>query len=187
MLHLFTSPDSLLASFSSGREPGRLLLITGSSGTGKTSWCLTMAGYAGTLGVDVSGLVSPPVYVDDHKVGINLLDLKSGTQRPLAVRRHEAASSPLTEDWQFDDLTLGWGNAILENLDYCQLLILDEFGPLEFQRGLGFMAGIELVSARHYQLACIVIRPSLLDQAQSFWPWGQIHRLPPESFKGTRK
>lgn len=180
MLQLFNSPDSLLASFVSGTEPGRLLLVTGSSGSGKSSWCLSLAGYASTLGLGVSGLVSPPIFVDNHKVGINLLDLKSGLQRRLAVRRRKVASNPNTEDWQFDDLTLRWGNTILEKLDYCQLLILDELGPLEFQRGIGFTAGIELVSTRHYQLACVVIRPSLLDQAQALWPWGQVYRLPIE-------
>ena len=37
------SPDSLLASFVSGKETGRLILVTGQSGSGKTRWCQALA------------------------------------------------------------------------------------------------------------------------------------------------
>ncbi|MBE3037364.1 MAG: hypothetical protein IMZ62_00905 [Chloroflexi bacterium] len=171
---LIDSPDSLLASFASGNEPGRLILVTGPSGSGKTRWCLALADYASILGIHVGGLVSPAVFEGDLKIGIDLLDLRSGAQRRLAVRRGESSSGQKPADWHFDDEALNWGNTVLEQLGACQLLILDELGPLELQRGVGLTNGLGLVAARRYRLACVVVRPSLLEIAQPLWPWGEV-------------
>jgi hypothetical protein len=172
------SPDSLLASLAFRNQPGQLMLITGPGRSGKTCWCLALADYASILGLDVGGLVSPAVSEDGRKVGIDLLDLRSGAQRRLAVRRGESSSGQTTEDWHFDDEALNWGNAILAQMGACQFFILDELGPLELQRGVGLINGLGLVAARHYRLACLVVRPSLLDIAQALWPWGEVFYLP---------
>ena len=171
---LIDSPDSLLASFASGNEPGRLILVTGSSGSGKTRWCLALADYASILGIHVGGLVSPAVFEGDRKIGIDLLDLGSGAQRRLAVRRGEFSSGQITEDWHVDDKTLNWGNAILAHSGACQLFILDELGPLELERGVGLTNVLGFIAARRYRLACVVVRSSLLEIAQALWPWGEV-------------
>ena len=171
---LIDSPDSLLASFLSGNEPGRLILVTGPSGSGKTRWCQALAATANNLGIAVDGLVSPAVFEGDLKIGIDLLDLRSGVQRRLAIHRGESSSGQITADWHFDDEALNWGNTVLEQLGACQLFILDELGPLELQRGVGLTNGLGLIAARRYRLACVVVRPSLLDIAQALWPWGEV-------------
>lgn len=58
------SPDSLLASFESGNESGRLILATGSSGSGKTRWCPVLADSASIFGILVGGLGFPAVLVN---------------------------------------------------------------------------------------------------------------------------
>ncbi|MBU2611424.1 MAG: hypothetical protein KJ606_10865 [Chloroflexi bacterium] len=171
---LIDSPDSLLASFASGNEPGRLILVTGPSGSGKTRWCLALADYASILGIHVGGLVSPAAFEGDFKIGIDLLDLGCGAQRRLAVRRGESGNGQITEDWHVDDETLNWGNEILARSGACQLFILDELGPLELERGVGLTNGIGLIAARRYRLACVAVRLTLLDIAQSLWPWGEV-------------
>lgn len=175
---LIDSPDSLLASLTSGNEPGRLVIVTSPSGSGKTRWCLALADHASGLGISVGGLVSPAVFEDDRKVGIDLRDLCSGAQRRLAVRREGSGNDRVTEDWQFDEETLEWGNDILAQPSACQLFLLDELGPLEFERGVGLTNGLELVTSRRYPLACVVVRPSLLDMAQALWPWGEVFYIP---------
>jgi len=174
---LIDSPDSLLASFASGNEPGRLILVTGPSGSDKTRWCLALADYASILGIHAGGLVSPAVFEGGLKVGIDLLDLRSGAQRRLAVRRGESGNGQITEDWHVDDETLNWGNEILAHSGACQLFILDELGPLELERGVGLTNGIELIAARRYRLACVVVRPTLLEIAQALWPWGEVLQI----------
>ncbi len=172
------SPDSLLASFESETESGRLILVTGESGLGKTRWCLALAAFAKARGICPGGLVSPAVFKGNRKIGIDLLDLDSGLMRHLAARRGESDKGQITEYWRLDDEVLTWGNNILAGCESCKLLILDELGPLEFTRGSGLTNGIGLITARRYRLACVVVRPSLLDDAQVLWPWGETFFIP---------
>jgi nucleoside-triphosphatase THEP1 len=174
----FDSPDSLLASFVSGKESGQLIIVTGPSGSGKTNWCLDLAEAASTRGISTCGLVSPAVFEGGIKVSIDLRDLKTGATRQLAVQRNNFGKGQVTEDWIINIETLDWGNAILAHLQTCQLFILDELGPLELERGVGLTNGISLVAARRYQMTCVVIRPSLLAKALVSWPWGKVHYIP---------
>jgi hypothetical protein len=78
--------------------------------------------------------------------------------------------------------TLHWGSAILERINSCELFILDEVGPLEFEQGVGLVAGLNFVDT-HRDLPCfVVIRPSLLDAARQRWPWSNLLDLTAETF-----
>lgn len=190
------SPAVLLASvFSREEEQHHLVLLSGESGAGKTRWCLELIEYAKAQKIPVCGLVSPPVFEGNRKIGIDLVDLISGERRRLAVLRKEGAlpseKGPQTEDWQFDKETLDWGNQILNQLSHRlqgkpYVLILDELGPLEFLRGKGLLNALRLIDQRHYTLACVVVRPGLLPMAQQRWSWGQIIALQNNNLAGDR-
>ncbi len=177
-MQVFTdSPDSLLASLLSNHETGKLILVTGQSGAGKTRWCAGLAEQAKSRGIHAVGLLSPAVFEGQVKTGIDLIDVKSGARKSLAVRRDKSGIGQFTLDWGFDDEVLNWGNLILGQLHTCQLLIIDELGPLEFNRGGGLTNGIGLIAARRYELACVVVRPALLEIAHNLWPWGLISHV----------
>ena len=73
------SPVSFLASFLCAEEaPHTLFLISGESAAGKTAWCLQLIQEAPRAGLQPCGLVSPPVFENGEKVGIDLLDVVSG-------------------------------------------------------------------------------------------------------------
>jgi nucleoside-triphosphatase len=166
------SPGALPASFIFPKDfqPG-LTLVTGPRGIGKTRWCIALADHTRALGLDVRGLVSPAVMKAGQKIGIDLLDLASGERRRLAYRKGEADGDIATTDWQMVSETLHWGSAILEGIHSCDLFILDELGPLEFEQGVGLVAGLNFVDT-HRDLPCfVVIRPSLLSIALQRWPW----------------
>lgn len=178
MQDYFYSPDSLLASFSPGNESGRLILVSGESGAGKTHWCQALHEGATRLGLPVKGLISPPILVGGQKTGIDLVDLSSGEHRQLANVRGDEHFNLYTGKWSFDISTLAWGNQILAGCAPCRLLILDELGPLELEAGQGLKAGLPLLDGRHYELACVVVRPSLLENALARWLWGEIFMVP---------
>lgn len=140
-----------------------------------------LAKHARALGMDVRGLASPAVMDGDQKVGIDLLDLASGARRRLAVRRGEAGGDLLMIDWQMVVETLEWGNALLERIQPCDLFILDELGPLEFQNGVGLTAGLDFVDARRDIPTFVVVRPSLLNVARQRWPWSMTLDLSAET------
>jgi len=154
-------------------KPG-LTLFTGPRGAGKTHWCLALADYAHSRGLNLHGLISPAVMDGRQKVAIDLLDLASGKRRRLAHRKEAADGDILTEDWRMVADTLQWGNALLKGIKSCDLFILDEVGPLEFEQGLGFAAGLDFVDTRRNIPCFVVVRPSFLDAAQKRWPWAEV-------------
>jgi nucleoside-triphosphatase THEP1 len=186
----YPSPDALLASLISGQRTPKLALLTGSSGSGKTAFCKRMVDRARAEGMPTAGLLSPAVFKAGRKVAIDLQDLRSGERRRLATRRDEASEikseGPATGDWQFHLETLDWGNRMLErllgDLDDLRLLVLDELGPLELQCGEGLQSGLTLIDAwvregRPGGLACVVVRPALIPQAQERWPQGRVFEV----------
>lgn len=188
MPKLLGSPVSFLAGFLSKSEDcPELALVTGESGAGKTTWCLELARQARRLNLAAVGLISPAVFQDGVKVGIDLLEVKTGEKRRLATKKGSPASSlapeTVTLAWNFDPAGLAWGNAILAGLAPAELLILDELGPLEILDDRGLTAGLRLVDERQYRLACVVIRPRLLPAALERWPWGEALEISPNRWE----
>ena len=177
------SPDFFLASFlSEGEARNGLTIVTGPRGAGKTSWCRVLLRRARQQGVQPAGLISPAVFSASEKIGIDLCDLASGQKRHLAYRNQITPSTlaiphPIeTQQWMINQQTIAWGNAILAGLEQPRFLMIDELGPLEFERGLGLVAGLKLLDA-HKGLAVAVIRPSLLGQALDRWPWAEVIQI----------
>jgi nucleoside-triphosphatase THEP1 len=121
----------------------------------------------------MAGLASPAVFTADEKTGVDLLDLSSHERQRLANRRQRSAERGTGSAWRFNRRALDWGNSVLAEIEAYQLLILDELGPLELRQGGGLFRGLELIDARHDGLACIVVRPFLLDLALKRWPWAR--------------
>lgn len=182
------SPASFLASFFSRKNhEHNLILITGTSGSGKTTWCEALVDQARQTGIRPAGLLSPPVVEGGRKTGIDLLDLKSKERRRLAWQRSSETavqSGPATVGWLFDSHVLAWGDRLLHELASRpqDLLVLDEIGPLELERGQGWQSGIRLIDRRGYRLACVVVRPSLLPAARERWPWGKTLVISAQAF-----
>jgi len=150
---------------------GRLILITGGRGAGKTRFCDFVARRMRLRGCEVAGLLSPARFEGGQKIGIDALDLRSLTRRHFANRPGPAGAALVrTEGWVFADAVLAWGDECLRQAVPCDVLIVDELGPLEFLRSQGWIAGLGALDSRQYRLALAVIRPELLDLAQARWP-----------------
>ena len=176
---LFYSPDSLLARFFSAEENTcNLLLVTGESGSGKTTWCRALIERARARGISPSGLISPAVFEAGKKVAIELIDISHDTRMVLAIRPDHYPTPEFQPkgslNWLFNNQALAWGNNILQSLPQSDLLILDELGPLELLEHDGLINGLKLIDERRHRLACVVVRPSLLATAKGRWPWGHV-------------
>ena len=151
-----------------------LYLLTGPIGAGKTTFCRQLAESARSRGWQVAGLLSPAWIEADQKTGILLEDLESGEQRRLAFSTPSPQSDLRVGKWYFDTQVLAWGQQILSNCPACDLLIVDELGPLEFNNGQGLSAAFELLSAGQYRVGYVVIRPTLIENACKRWPWAEV-------------
>jgi hypothetical protein len=155
-----------------------LILVTGAIGAGKTAFCLAAVAWARARGWQAAGLVSPPVFENGVKIGIDVEDVSSGERRRLARRRvGEVEAAIATTGWVFDPEALQWGNQVLENALPCDLLVVDELGPLEFERGQGWLAGLAALDSRRYRLGLASIRPELLNRARQRWPDAGVEEI----------
>ena len=162
------APEELVAGWNVLPE-GTLALLTGGRGAGKTRWCEALARAGRDSGLAVAGLVSPPVLTSGEKTGIDLLDVASGERRRLAERARPDLPGTEGLGWRFDPETLAVGNAFLARVDTCDVLLVDELGPLEFERESGLTAAFALLDARRYRLAVVVVRPALVAAARARW------------------
>ncbi len=153
----------------------RLWIFTGPIGAGKTALCQRLIVEAQGQGWDVAGIFSPGVYQDGQKVAIDALDVRGNERRRLAWRIENEESGIIhTQEWRFDPETLRWGNAVFETAIPCDFLVVDEIGPLELERGQGWIAALSAIDSRAYRLGVVVLRPSLLALAAR---WSPAHVL----------
>ncbi len=147
-----------------------LVVLSGASGCGKTTLCAGVAAAAGARGLAVAGLLTLPSRVDGGQAGLEVEDLASGERRPLAQARARPGPGArlATEGWRFDPEGLAWGTRALERACPCDVLVVDELGPLELVRNRGWTAGLDVLRAGCYRLALVVVRPSLLSDFQEW-------------------
>jgi len=164
------SPAVLLDELLARGEPAQLVLVTGESGSGKSTLCKGLIGEARKRGLIVGGVLSPPVFDGSEKVGIDLEDVATGERRRLAHLRLRMLENAPTRKWALDETVLCWGNDLLSTLPYCDMLVIDELGPLELNYNEGLLEGLAAVERRGFGLGIVVVRPSLLAKAQQLWP-----------------
>ena len=159
------------------RKP--IVIISGEIDSGKTRLCLTASETFEELGWRVCGLASPGVFHEGYKVGIDAQDLQSGERRRLAELQSSDAilTGPQTKRWVFSEGTLAWCNSLFNPLSDCDLLIVDELGPLEFDRSEGLLSALRAIESGRYHLALVVVRPSLLNTAQARWPHAETLQI----------
>ena len=56
----------------------------------------------------------------------------------------------------------------------CDLLVVDELGPLEFNLTTGWIAAFDVLSAKQFRVALVVVRPELLERARQLWPDAEV-------------
>lgn len=77
---------------------------------------------------------------------------------------HTSTSDPLTPGWRFDPDVFFWANEVLTRSIPCDLLIVDEVGPLELLGGRGWAKATEVLRSSGYHAALVVCRFALLDE-----------------------
>ncbi|GIK71939.1 MAG: hypothetical protein BroJett021_09270 [Chloroflexota bacterium] len=160
---------------------GCILLVTGAIGSGKTTYCRAQIDAARRAGLDVAGVLSPARFERGVKVGIDVLDLRSGELRRLAhLRTMETASDVtgvVTQRWRFDAAALAWANQVLATATPCDLLVVDELGPLELEQERGWTAALATIDTRAFDMALVVVRKSLLERAMLRWPNADVLKI----------
>jgi nucleoside-triphosphatase len=140
-----------------------VVLLTGERGVGKTYLCQQVVRQARVLGRRCAGVVSPAVFDGGRKVAITLVDVATGESRPLAFA-DEVPGEVRSGRFRFVSSTLEWGARVVETSTPCDLLVVDEVGPIELESGKGLVAALDVLRAGGFALALVVVRPELIEE-----------------------
>lgn len=147
--------------------PGRqIVILTGAPGTGKTTTCGELLRSARELGLDCAGILCPARVDDRVKVGIDVVDARTLQRRRLADV-DELPGRLRAGPYRFDEAAVAWGVARLGAACPCDVLIVDEIGPMEMDRGEGWVNALDILRVGDYRVAVAVVRPSLVDVVRS--------------------
>jgi len=144
-----------------------LVLLTGVFGAGKSTVCARVARQARLAGRNVGGVLAlASCDAAGAKSGIELLDLATG-QRRLQASTVADLGGICIGRFSMDDTTLAWGaDVILRAIEAgCDLVIIDEIGPLELMQGVGLVAALPALLAHPEVPALVVVRSELVEEA----------------------
>ncbi|MHC1740491.1 MAG: nucleoside-triphosphatase [Anaerolineaceae bacterium] len=154
-----------------------LFILSGPREVGKTTLIQRMLEQLHFINMTTTGVISPAVYENNIKTGIDIMDVRSGMKKRLADRRKGEIEGVLTERWKFFPEALTWGNNVLAESTPCDLMVVDELGPIELERGQGLQNGISEITRGKYLAAVVVIRPELLENALRLWPHAKLFTI----------
>jgi nucleoside-triphosphatase THEP1 len=153
----------------SDNNHGPIFIITGETGSGKTTFLLNLIEELRESSLSIAGFAALSVPEDGPSGSFDILDLVSGKILPLASRR-------FTEGWEqsgkfyFNPEGILQGRNILENTLMAEndLIIVDEIGPFELE---GKIWADPLTRLLERQLCSIllVVRKQLVAQVIQHW------------------
>jgi nucleoside-triphosphatase THEP1 len=143
-----------------------VFLLTGEKATGKTEFVGELVRTLKSHSISVGGILAPGVWMDDERLGFDILDIRTSAKVPLC-RKGVPATGITAGPFVFDQAGVAFGNQAIEMAleDEVQVLCIDEIGPLEISGG-GWSESLRRVQTDHRGQMVLVVRSSLLSSAR---------------------
>lgn len=159
------------------RGSGLLTIVCGPSGSGKTTYCSQYVERARCARLAVAGILEVNEPADGERRRLLARDLRTGMAMLLAELVPPIGDSLRSGRWWFHVATIAWANQVLRGSCPCDVLVVDELGPLELRRGAGLVEALRVLDKREYGEALVTVRPSLLPILTARWPWASVLML----------
>lgn len=143
-------------------------LLAGPVGVGKTTVAERVVGLARRSGVICGGLLAPAMMNRlGRKVGIWGVDILTAERRILA-RTDRDLGGPCVGPYSLDGAAFAWSLGVLEQaMGACDLLVVDEIGRLELERGAGLHAVLPRLASGQIGHSLVLVRDFLLAELQA--------------------
>jgi nucleoside-triphosphatase len=109
----------------------RILLLTGSPGVGKTTVLLRIIDALKAKGYSVGGMISREVRSSGVRVGFEILDLSNDRRGWLAHVNQTIGPQVGKYRVNLEDLNSIGAEAIMKAIKDCDIIAIDEIGPME--------------------------------------------------------
>ena len=127
-----------------------ICILSGEENVGKSTLCKHAIEYCHTRNIKVSGIRSELQIVNNQRKSINSFDIKNGEMINLAVYSPGWDNEKPKRKWKFNKNAIKWGNDVLQRALPTDLLIIDEIGYLELEKGEGWIECFNILeSVKH--------------------------------------
>ena len=142
----------------------RLILLTGEKHSGKTTFLKKVAAKLKKENFRIAGFLAPSIYEGAFLSGFDIVDINNGRRVKLARRKS------LDEAFQFSEHGLKFGRKILKSKETrnADLIIIDEFGPLELQGG-GWRECVDSLLKSVKSLILLVVRKESAEEVSRLY------------------
>ncbi len=148
---------------------GNVFILTGDKRSGKTSFLSDCLQTLKKENIRVGGILSPAVHDGTTRIGFDVMDILSQTRVPLCRTTHNPDNIKLG-DYYFHPNGIRFGNNALSlnGIGSCELVIIDEVGPLELD-GKGWAESLDKIIPELTSPLLIVVRESLIKAVSNRW------------------
>ena len=146
-----------------------IIILTGERGSGKTTLLNKLVDECRERSHIVGGILSPVVKRDSVRIGYDVVDVQTGNRTALC--RGDVASSGLRiGDLNFLEEGIRFGTDAIHasSSTNCELIIIDEIGPLELD-GKVWAQAIDRMMNMSPCPVLFVVREYLIDKVRSHW------------------
>lgn len=151
---------------------GHIVLLTGGPEAGKTLLCRRVSETARHRGLRVTGLITEAHRLASGRLVQTALNLRTGERRRLADYVGVDEGEPIGGgvagrlSWTFVGESVRWGRHELDRClaGACDLLIVDQLGPLELLAGSGWVNAVRVLEEARYGLALVVVNPLVVEE-----------------------
>jgi nucleoside-triphosphatase THEP1 len=147
----------------------KIFIITGDRASGKTSLLTALTEEFRRRQRSVGGILSPVVRMDSMRIGYDVINIQNGERAPLCRNEPDGTGIKIGE-WIFRNDGIQFGQTALDpsSLITCDLVIIDEVGPLELDNKVWATSIDQLIRSSTCPII-LVVREHLIERVQDRW------------------